>query len=435
MGNRYIGSRTFWLYHLRHAKLKVVDAYCDLLRFRAARREKRHLFPFQSFFDYMRWPFSNLTAPGYSSLSTTSTRRINTRLLFTILKWIVLVILAGITAFFIVCRVDTHMRIYVRFWLSPRKPVIVEPLSEDGACFSTLAPQYQQGYSSHSINMMPGYRMQDDTCYGYARTLKKPRHRMGSNDTVIYFHTTWSSADYESFGETQLATLRSFVATQDPETTRLIVWIDEKDQRLLDESPYWKEAAEHTDRIWYEIHNTTTTTQLLSIKALSTYGGVWFNMNTFFVRDLEPLLVGNEWMSQATCYTSVEGNPFSGSSMMYFTKDSPYLCELENAINDSLQPIHRYPSADIGRLYYRIYERILRNGYKPWAILPWCYFEPSQCTKSLRFPSPFASSTSTLSDHWLDSIFAYHYHDTPPSTPFGAIYESLNNKYKDAVDW
>lgn len=384
----------------------------------------------------MRWPFSNLTARGYSSLST-NTRRINTRLLLTIFKWIVLAILAGITAFFIVCRVDTHMRIYVRFWLSPRKPVVVEPLSDEGACFRDLAPKYQQGYATHSINMMPGYRMQDDTCYGYASTLKKPRHRMGNNDTVIYFHTTWSSADNNNnpaFGETQLATLRSFVATQDPATTRLIVWIDEKDQRLLDESPYWKEAAEHTDRIWYEIDNTTTTQDtFIALKALSTYGGVWFNMDTLFVRDLKPLLVGNDWISQATCYTSVEGNPFSGSSMMYFTKDSPYLCELENAISEAAS--NQLTLADLGQLYYRVYVRILRNGYKPWAIIPWCYFEPSQCTKSLRFKSPFASSTTPFSDHWLDSIFAFHYHDTPPSTPSGAIYESLNNKYKDAVEW
>ncbi|KAI9313908.1 hypothetical protein BX666DRAFT_1863931 [Dichotomocladium elegans] len=177
----------------------------------------------------------------------------------------------------------------------------------------------------------------------------------------------------------------------------------------------------YVDRILrYEI----ITGEPVAFEALSKYGGLWFDIHTLFVRDLSPLLEsGNDWMSQATCFTSVDGNPFLGSSMMYFRKHSPHLCELKHA------------AGAMRELYYRVYQRILRNGYEPWAVMPWCYVDPSQCRKPNRLQSPFDPSAS-FDRRMLESVFAYHYHTLPSSSsrPTGAIYNYLDGKYAKALN-
>ncbi|KAI9311547.1 hypothetical protein BX666DRAFT_1867833 [Dichotomocladium elegans] len=222
---------------------------------------------------------------------------------------------------------------------------------------------------------------------------------------------------------------RSFVATQQNPATTLIIWIYEQDELALVQSVAWKAVEKHTNRVKYEI----IADESVAFAALSKYGGLWFDINTLFVRDFSPLLWDNDWIAQATCSTGVYGNPFLGSSMMYFHKRSPHLCELKSAVAAvGITGADRDDRA--GELYYRVYQRLLRNGRKPWAILPWCYVNPSQCSSPNRLQDPFAPSGS-FDLRMIDSIFAYHYHSNPPSEPSGLIYTYLDNKYSNILNW
>ncbi|KAI9488504.1 hypothetical protein BDB00DRAFT_772420 [Zychaea mexicana] len=354
---------------------------------------------------------------------TTRVRRKPQVILFSILKWALFIIVPTAITFFIVCRVDTHMRIYFRQWLSPPAPAVIEPLIHDGTCFKHLSSDYQQGQGLHHYNFIPGHRLQDDTCFGFASTVR-PSPQIPSHDTI--FHTRF---DKNHFGPTELATVKSFLATQNSTTTRLVVWADSTQESLL-ASPYWQHI-ESNPRIAVQVVATAKEKQqqqqqleLMPLLALAQYGGVWFEPSAFFVRELTPLLE-LDWIAQGDCFSSVEGNPFSQTGMLHFRQDSPYLCEML-AEAKALQKDQK--KVELPMLYYRIYQRVLRNGFKPWAIVPWCYTAPSQCKHSNSLQSPFARGEE-VNRRWLDSVFAYYWRDPAPDEPSGDIYEYLEAKY------
>lgn len=394
----------------------------------------------------MRWPFT-ATSNHYTGLNpiTTSTRsrRRSRSFWYSVIKWTVIVAVSSILIFLMVCRVDMHLRIYPRTWVFPSKAEIVLPLSNDGACFKSLPldSQYFQGHQPHAYNIMLDHRGQDDTCYGFASITRPRLHQpvTALMDSVTLFHTTWSSK-VTAFSETQLATLRSFAATQDLSRTQLIVWIDPSDERELINSPFWQLAAHSDDRITYKkidwgflasetpLENapTDSLSHYLHLLILNRYGGVWFDLNTFFIRDMTPLLE-RDWIAQGNCFTSVEGNPFQGAGLLHFRQNSPYMCELIQAAAAAEE--------DLATLYYGIYRRILHNGFKPWAILPWCFTDPSQCKKANSIQSPFSHSQSQFHQDWLDGIFAYHWHDKWPTEPSGTIFDYLSDQYKNTTRW
>ncbi|KAI8147411.1 hypothetical protein BJV82DRAFT_508249 [Fennellomyces sp. T-0311] len=313
-----------------------------------------------------------------------------------------------IVTFFIVCRVDTHMRIYIRDWLARPQPVVIEDLSHGASCFEKLPDEYQQGVYRHHYNFIPGHRLQDDTCFGFASML-----RPSTTPEPTVFHTR-----FDEFGLTELATVQSFLATQH-NSSRLVVWTD-SNKRSLESSPHWHEV-ENDPRVTVKVSRNM---ELIPLLSLYQYGGVWFEPTTFFVRELTPLLE-LEWVAQADCFTSVDGNPFIGTGMLHFRENSPYLCELIAEAKEE----QKITKVNLGKLYYRVYQRILRNGIKPWMVVPWCYTAPSKCKQSNSVQSPFAHGEEPNMRRWIDSAFAYYWKDPRPDEPSGNVYEYLMSKY------
>ncbi|KAI8972751.1 hypothetical protein BDB01DRAFT_809142 [Pilobolus umbonatus] len=157
------------------------------------------------------------------------------------------------------------------------------------------------------------------------------------------------------------------------------------------------------------------------------YGGVWFDMNTLFVRDLSPLLE-HEWMAQGDCFTSMFGNPFTGG-LFHFHVKSPYVCELLTGATDVFIQNEPDDSKEVfgSALYYRIYRRLLHHKIHPWSILPWCYTSP-QCRKSNSLPSLFAHVP--VDRKKVEAIFAYHSKEQWTLSP-GSLFQYIDNAHKN----
>src|SRR6478735_5765585 len=79
----------------------------------------------------------------------------NKRVTIQLLKWITALVAFGIISFFMLCRLEVNAHVYLRNWLSPQKPVVVEPLSK---CFDKLPldSAYHQGNKKFTVNFVPG---------------------------------------------------------------------------------------------------------------------------------------------------------------------------------------------------------------------------------------------------------------------------------------
>ncbi|GAN06609.1 glycosyltransferase family 32 protein [Mucor ambiguus] len=394
----------------------------------------------------------------------------NKRIVINLVKYGIVSVFLVAISFFMLCRLEVNAHVYLRNWLSPPQPVVVEPLSK---CFSNLPPDspYYQGNQKFSANFVPGLPVWEaHTCYDFA-ALFKPQRYPHNGDQL--FHTYWSSNLTREFEEKQVATLRSFSATQNTNHT-LIVWIPAEDEDHLTKSESWNyltRSQQKRDRIVYKVVQPNILVKdtaiepfvdtwqslvhdgndgkgrddLLRMLVLYRYGGLWFDMDTMFVRDLAPLFE-HEWIAQGSCSTGMFGNPFTGA-LFHFHQGSPYVCEILEGAADLFkarvqvekrlsEPPKRYlvtgPEIFGSKLYYRIYRRVLHHGIKPWSILPWCFTDPSQCRRSNSLPSLF--SNSDFDEKRVRQTFAYHWRDRWTASP-GTIFKFLDSLHKKRTNW
>ncbi|KAG1465334.1 hypothetical protein G6F56_004908 [Rhizopus delemar] len=313
------------------------------------------------------------------------------KLLLAFIKWIIIGFVSLVVLFFITHNVDLNVHVSLKEWLSPVK-VKQEPL----VC--TIETTTQQ-----STVIIPS-AFEHNTCFEFAFLI--PTNKTPPVTTT--FHTFWKGRE---FSKQQLNAVRSFLHTQP--TSNLIVWVF--DEESLKKSKRWQSITTNrvrhqtiTDDLIKEIPGTELTENVIRLATLYQYGGVWFDLNVLFVRDLSPLL-DQEWMSQGNCQ---EAKPyrFTGS-MMHFFKHSHYLCEILSSGR---------PSFD---LYSRIYDRYLGHNLKPWTILPWCYTDPAQCNTG--------HPGTKFDKDKLSSIFVYHLRPSWWSFTYGSIYKNLTKSLDD----
>jgi hypothetical protein len=389
------------------------------------------------------WPFK--PRYGYSRLSAATVARPNRRLLISLSKWAAGTILMAIVIFFSVCQLELNLRVYLRNWISHADESYYEPLS---GCFDSLPENssYKQGYTQYAYDVAPGISLlQDYDCYDFAATIQPRKDMQYSGEKIIY-HAYWRS-DLVPMGDKQLATLRSFFATQDTNSTILYLWSngDLTDSWVVKEILKYepnrfktflydsKEVAkgspmESSSHLDFHDDHAYLDGDLIRLLVLYKYGGMWFDMDSLFVRDMSPLFE-HEWLQQWDCFLP-NGFPFNGA-FMRFRQNSPYVCEMLAEMANG--PLPRQDNIDWGGyMYYRIYRRLLHHGIKPWAVMPWCFTDSVLCAPGNSMPNAFVEAD--FSTDRLLQTFAFHWHNQWNKKP-GSLFRFLEGRHKNVTGW
>lgn len=355
-----------------------------------------------------------------SDLSTTI--KANKRqILVVVLKWVLTATIFGIITFFSIFGIDFNARIYPKGILAYERP--------DSGNISYTCRNTLNSIQAEHYGIIPSVPVkEDDVCFDYVSLIQQT---VDSNTT---FHTFWSTQLSKRLTENQIASLRSFDATQST-SSKLFVWISNTDKaNFLEKDSLWHTIK--SNRIEYKVIEEDIDTPLgisdnsVKLASLYKYGGVWFDLDVLFVRDMSPLL-HQQWLTQASCFersqfaskTTVDSR-FSGG-LMHFYAQSPYLCELISAASEEKQ---------LGpQLYARVYYRLVRHRISPWAVLPWCFTEPTQCKKSNSLPSLFDNSRNFDKER-LSQVFTMRYYKKWNSSQ-GSVFKYLDNLHKQSTRW
>ncbi|KAJ8693537.1 hypothetical protein PTI98_008522 [Pleurotus ostreatus] len=257
--------------------------------------------------------------------------------------------------------------------------------------------------------------------------------------------------------------LKSYFATQDISTTRLILW---SNGDLSSNEILQKYLRRYPDSFKLDVVNIPTLAQgtelqdspllgrkdakawvdgdLIRLLLLWNFGGVWIDMDSLLTRDLEPLLE-HEFVTQWDCYDK-KYQPFNGA-LMRFRQHSPYLCEAFHIMNISTPP--RSGSTDWGSLlYHKLWRRLVASSIPPFQVLPFCFSDGRSCRLDNRLPDPFTQDNSkgqwTMGlgveqggglDRVLGKVFGVHLHNQwEKEFPKGGWVERLLlRKYDDKL--
>ncbi|KIK55329.1 hypothetical protein GYMLUDRAFT_121919, partial [Collybiopsis luxurians FD-317 M1] len=361
-----------------------------------------------------------------------------------------------------------YSRKFVREEVLPVKPL--------AGCFNRPSRRYnvtERLYGPRMTEVQAGLEMRFGLdCYEFAGTVRNPsslsRHQQqSSNQPRTLFHTYWRS-DLASFGPRQEYMLKSFFATQNLATSKLILWSngDLKGNRILTDylrrygdadggnrednpergsfeirraevaqlargtalDPNANTEYGADQKLWAPIHHLPLFDKkawvdgdLIRLLLLWNYGGVWVDMDFLLTRDLEPLLE-HEFVTQWDCYGK-KYTPLNGA-LMRFHVHSPYLCEAFHIM--ATDPPPRPHSTDWGStLYLKLYRSLVSGGVRPFKILPWCFTDGRSCRLDNRLPDPFkednkagieghthlSSSSTADAGVALSQVFGIHLHN------------------------
>ncbi|CAG8625841.1 7055_t:CDS:2, partial [Gigaspora rosea] len=307
------------------------------------------------------------------------------------------------------------LKFYLRDWIS-QEEFRQESLSK---CFDNIhnnsKPEIVYNEILTSIPLTNGW-----DCYDFAKSIKL---KSGQPREHIIFHAYWR-ADLRPIGDKQIATLKSFFATQDANFSSLILWTNGN----ISNTPSLKPLFEHFPNRFiiknYDVVLESKGTpiedspniklndtqayldgDLIRLLVLYKYGGMWFDMDSLLIRDFSPLME-HEWLGQWDCFMP-RGYPFNGA-FMRFRKNSPYLCELLFEIANG--PVPTKSSIEWGgKLYYKIFRRLIQNGKKPFNMIPWCFVDPQLCHPYNSMPSAFDESDFDK-ERLLQSVWADDQH-------------------------
>ncbi|KIY73955.1 glycosyltransferase family 32 protein [Cylindrobasidium torrendii FP15055 ss-10] len=348
-----------------------------------------------------------------------------------------------ITYAFYLYEPHVELAFYDRDWVH-RELEVVKPLA---GCFNVdrVSNKYNisenlYGPKRNEVQSGVQLRMGLD-CYNLAGTIRSaPRNGPQDipNDERVHFHTYWRS-DLAPFGPRQEYMLKSFFATQNADTSRLILWSNGE----LGHNPILQSYMRKYPRAFalkiVDIPGLAVGTaldgspllkrkdakawvdgDLIRLLLLWNYGGVWVDMDSLLTRDLDPLLE-HEFVTQWDCYDK-QYRPFNGA-LMRFHKHSPYLCEAFHIMLTDTPP--RADSTDWGAtLYLKLWRRLVAENIPPFKILPFCFSDGRSCRLDNRLPDPFEKDdpqgkwTMGLGmenggplDNVLHNIFGVHLHN------------------------
>ena len=134
----------------------------------------------------------------------------------------------------------------------------------------------------------------------------------------ILFHTYWCGY----FDRKQCLSIKSLLATQNSYSYNVWLWIDEKDKDINENNPWLKQIESRVQIKYYDPQRDVTEDIFKPVKflfkenrnlafradsfrmwALYRYGGVWFDLDIMFLKDLYDLLKGPEFVyAWEKCY-------------------------------------------------------------------------------------------------------------------------------------
>ncbi|KAI7861858.1 hypothetical protein BDF14DRAFT_1737573 [Spinellus fusiger] len=384
------------------------------------------------------WPFTSSTT--YKRLPLFGSIKPRRCFSFSFLRIAVVVIVLSLFLFLSVFDIQLAIRIYARNWISHTEENYKKPHS---SCFdNSIDSRYRDGYD-YTNDISPGAGLLEGLdCYDYAGTLQ-PSTTIPSLPMI--YHSYWR-ADLAVFGTKQVATLRSLFATQS-NTTVLHLWSNGD----LSEIPIFQNIlAKVGSRIVLHTVNILELTKdtpmensfytgfldntayldgdMIRLLLLYKYGGMWFDMDSLFIRDMSPLME-HEWLTAWDCYLPGV-YPFNGA-FMHFFKRSPYLCEILYEMATGPKP--RSNSIDWGgHLYYLIYRRLVYHRIRPWLVLPWCFTDSSSCKPENSMPNAFVETG--FSKKRLGQTFAFHWHNQWEKEE-GSLFRYIDTINKNITQW
>ncbi|KAI6148636.1 glycosyltransferase family 32 protein [Pisolithus tinctorius] len=337
---------------------------------------------------------------------------------------------------------------YDRNWISKE----IDPITPLSGCFrpDRVSPLYNVSdavYGMKRFEVQAGLPMRMGMdCYALAGTVVSPDddgqssryHHYIAPERRAQYHVYWRS-DLSPFGKRQEYMLKSFFATQNIHTSRLVLWsngdispnpIIQKYLRLFPDSftlrtvdiPTLARGTAMEDSKLLQLNDAKAWVDgdLVRLLVLWNHGGMWIDMDMLLTRDLAPLLE-HEFVTQWDCYDKIY-QALNGA-LMRFRQHSPYLCEAFYLMSTSSPP--RSPSTDWGAiLYLRLWRRLLAESIPPFRILPFCFSDPLACRLDNSVPDPFTPDRSDGRwtdgygleengglDRVLKKIFAVHLHN------------------------
>ncbi|GAA5857524.1 hypothetical protein JCM8547_009320 [Rhodosporidiobolus lusitaniae] len=344
-----------------------------------------------------------------------SNRRIP-RLRWTLRSWRTLGYLAGAAAllallFFPRYQMHVEVQLFKRGWI--REAILpVRPLSStcfNPAFIASTSYNLSLAEAPSLVDVHAGMGMPlGRDCYDFASTL--PRHSLPGMilPERTIFHTYWRN-DLLSFGPRQISLLHSILATQDRESTAVVLWTNVDPPTSLHNFASLRPLLElygdrlsvrHVDKrhlargtpmdghalLDMADKQAWVDGDLVRVLVLYALGGIWVDFDTILTgRDLR-VLGESEWVTQWDCYDKIY-QPLNGA-MMHFYRHSPYLCEMLHSMATDPPPARG--SVDWGsRLYHKVWRSLVTNGIKPFKILPYCFTDGVSCRLDNRLPDPF----------------------------------------------
>ncbi|PPQ78606.1 hypothetical protein CVT25_010570 [Psilocybe cyanescens] len=335
-----------------------------------------------------------------------------------------------------------ELAFYDRTWVHKEIDPVV-PLSN---CFDHVSPSYNVSeyvYGVKKTEVQAGMPMRMGLdCYNFAGTIKEQSRTHPIThipaEARTQFHTYWRN-DLAPFGPRQEWMLKSFFATQDVDSSRLVLWSngelgpneilqnylrrfpDSFALKVVDIPALAKGTElEGSDLLTRKDAKAWVDGDLIRLLLLWNFGGVWVDMDSLLTRDVGPLLE-HEFVTQWDCYDKIY-LPLNGA-LMRFRKHSPYLCEAFHVMITSSPP--RSGSTDWGALLYlKLWRRLLSASVPPFKVLPFCFSDGRSCRLDNRLPDPFIADSKTGKwtmglgleeggglDQALQKVFGVHLHN------------------------
>ncbi|KAF9262302.1 glycosyltransferase family 32 protein [Marasmius fiardii PR-910] len=337
--------------------------------------------------------------------------RLRSRSLIIVLKYIIPCIIIFILYWLYNHELHVELSAYSRDWVHQE----AEPVKPLSGCFTEgrVSDKYNisealYGPRHNEIQAGMSLRFGLD-CYELAGTIQSPSNTKGDKplpgDERVQYHTYWRS-DLAPFGVSQEWMIKSFFATQNIHTSRLVLWSngDLSGNEILNK---YLRRFPHTftlkivDISSLAVGTVLEKSRLLKSKdakgwldedlirllILWNYGGVWVDIDSLLTRDLEPLLE-HEFVTQWDCYDKKDF-PMNGA-LMRFRQHSAYLCEAFHILATDASP--RPGSTNWGSVLYReLYRRLVAAGIPPFKVLPFCFSDGRSCSLDNRLPDPFVA--------------------------------------------